>query len=179
MAFLVNGTTVVDNARGLTNITGTDSPTMTALALELVAENSVAAGTTPRMRDNVQRLKTGPGYIVTFGPVNVVQRGTITFATNVLISNAAGPGTFALNRRRNGGEVTVWAQTINTTGYTGYSSTQSVLPGDQYLFYIQGGQYVSGKSLIQTTAYSLNQELRTDLGSVWIPSGAFSWYHLY
>jgi hypothetical protein len=179
MAFLVNGTAVVDNSRNLTNIVGTDSATTTALALELVSENSVAAGSTARVRGNFETAKTSAGYIVTFGPINVAQRGVITFATNVRISNASGPGTFAMNRRRNGAEVTVWAQTITTTTNTAYTNNQSVLPGDQYLFYLEGGSYVSGKSTIQTTAYASNQELRTSVGSVWLPVGVNSWYHLY
>ena len=179
MAFIVNGTTIVNNSRELNNIAGTDSATATVLVLELITENTVAAGTTARVRGPSETAKTSAGYIVTFGPISVAQRGVITFSTTIRISNASGPGTFELNRRRNGVETTVWSQSVTNTVNTTYTNNQSVLPGDQYLFRLQGGSYVSGKSTIQTTAYASLQELRTSVSSVWLATGENSWYHLY
>ena len=99
--------------------------------------------------------------------MDFIQRGTVNFYVEIL--NVFGiTTTFSLARFRAGSGAVVWAQATTSAADVAYTNNQSVLPGDVFIFRVQG-----------TGSRMQNARIRTSLGSVWIPTGPDSWYHNY
>jgi len=144
---------------------------MSALTTELVTVASIASGTTVRANKS-DEITAGITFSITGLRLDFIQRGTANFYAEIRSSNAAYTTTLVLQRFRSGGNTTVWTQTTTSTVYTAFNNTQSILPGDVFIFAVRSSSSLG-------IGYMRNTQLRTSTTSAWIPTGTDSWYHNY
>jgi hypothetical protein len=177
MAIKISGTDVIGNSRELLNISSLDDGSMQAVTKALITANTIASGTTIRAGRDTVISKLAPGFIEAsrFG---TLQKGVINFYFEGLTNNASGPATARILRFRDGSSSTILTQSLTSTSYVDYNTDQNVLPGDVYIYQIEGGSFVSGKSTINTTGSIRNMRVRTSSDTYYFPTLAsdfFGW----
>jgi hypothetical protein len=178
MAIKISGTDVIGNSRELLNITNLDTSSVQLVTKELITSNTIASGTTIRAGRDTVISKLSTGYIEAsrFG---VLQRGVINFYFEGLNTDTLGTQAAArIQRLRNGSTTTILTQSLTSTSYVAYNTDQNVLPGDVFIYQIQGGSYVSGKGTVTTTGRIRNMRIRTSTGTYYFPTLAsdfFGW----
>ena len=170
MAIKISGTDVIGNSRELLNITSTNGSTMEGIVKAIITRDTIASGTTIRAGRDTVISKLSTGYIEAsrFG---TIQRGVINFYFEGLNTDPSGTQAAARIRRlRNGSTTTILTQSLTSTSYVAYNTDQNVLPGDVFIYQIQGGSGATGRIR--------NMRLRTSAGTYYIPtliSDFFGW----
>jgi hypothetical protein len=167
MAIKISGTDVIGNSRELVNITTIDSDTLLSISKGFMVANTIVSGTTIRAGRDTEISKANPGYIEAsrFG---TLQKGVINFYFEGLTT--AGTSTARILRFRDGSSSTILTQSLTSTSYVDYNTDQNVLPGDIFIYQIEGGSGVIGRIR--------NMRVRTSSGTYYIPtliSDFFGW----